>query len=52
MNIFNDPDDFHIADAIIERLESLPSGTVTTIGNVFDEVAPGFEDKEVKCFLE
>ena len=47
MNIFNDPDDFHIADAIIERLESLPSGAVTTIGNLFDEVAPGFEDEDV-----
>lgn len=47
MNIFNDPDDFHIADAIIERLEALPSGTVTTIGNLFDEVAPGFEDEDV-----
>ena len=47
MNIFNDPDDFHIADAILERLLALPSGTVTTIGNLFDEIAPGYEDEDV-----
>lgn len=47
MNIFNDPDDFHIADAVFEKLQSLPSGTVTTIGNLFDEVAPGYEDEDV-----
>ena len=47
MNIHNDPDDFHIADAIVERLLSLPSGTVTTIGNLFDEVASNFEDEDV-----
>ena len=47
MNLFNDPDDFHIADAIFERLKALPSGTVTTIGNLFDEVAPGYEDEDV-----
>ena len=47
MNIFNDPDDFHIADAVFQRLDALPSGTVTTIGNIFDEVAPGYEDEDV-----
>ncbi len=47
MNFFNDADDYHIADAITERLESLPSGTVTTIGNLFDVVAPGYEDEDV-----
>lgn len=47
MNFFNDPDDFHIADAIFDRLRALPSGTVTTIGNLFDEVAPGYEDEDV-----
>ena len=47
MNIFNDPDDFHVADAIIDRLESLPAGTITTIGNLFDEIAPGYEDEDV-----
>ena len=47
MNIHNDPDDFMIADAIFARLRCLPSGTVTTIDNLFDEVAPDFEDADV-----
>lgn len=47
MNYFNDPDDYHIADAITKRLEELPAGTVTTIGNLFDAVAPGYEDEDV-----
>jgi len=47
MNYFNDPDDYHIADAIVERLTQLPAGTVTTIGNLFDEVAPGYEDEDI-----
>ena len=47
MNIHNDPDDFHIADAIVAKLMSLPSGTETCIGNLFDEVAPGYEDQDV-----
>ena len=47
MNFYNDPDDFHIADAVFERLAALPSGTVTTIGNLFDEVAAGYEDEDV-----
>ena len=47
MNIHNDPDDFFIADAIVQKLADLPEGTITTIGNLFDEVAPGFEDEDV-----
>ena len=47
MNIFNDPDDFHIADEIFAMLVKLPAGTVTTIGNLFDAVAPGYEDEDI-----
>ena len=47
MNVHNDPDDFFIADAIVQKLKELPEGTITTIGNLFDEAAPGFEDEDV-----
>lgn len=46
MNIFNDPDDFLIADAILKEIKRLPNGSVATMESLFELVAPGWEETD------
>ena len=46
MNIFNDPDDFLIADAIFREIKRLPNGSVATMEQLFEQTAPGWDETD------
>ena len=47
MNRFNDPDDFHIADAVVCEMLRLKAGEVATVQDLVAVVAPGWEPEDL-----